>query len=249
MNRLAGRVALITGGAKGIGAEIARVFTREGARVVINYHTSKDEAEELAERLPGATAIQADVSDARQVRKLILAAVGKHGRLDILVNNASYSAPDSYDLDIEHIDEDEWRKVVDVDLTGTFLVSKYATASLRKCKGAIINIASAASLQGDSTVLMYSASKAGVLGFTRCLAHALAPDVRVNGIAPGSVATEWIEKWKVPQSALRSIVRSTPLKRLGWPEDVALAALFLASPEASFVTGQTLVVDGGNYMS
>jgi len=249
MSRLAGRVALITGAGKGIGAEMARVFTREGARVIINYNRSKAEAEELADRLPGAMAIQADVTDVRQVRRLILAGVGRMGRLDILVNNASYSSPASFDVDLDHLDEDEWRRTVEVDLTGTFLVCKYAAASLRKCKGAIVNISSAASLQGDETVLLYSASKSGLLGFTRCLARALAPDVRVNGIAPGSVATDWIEKWKVPQSELRAIVKSTPLKRLGWPEDVAQAALFLASPEASFITGQTLVIDGGNYMS
>ncbi len=249
MNRLAGKVALVTGAAKGIGAEIARVFAREGAKVLVHYHSSRAEAEELAEKLPGAAVFGADVTDARQVRKFIVAAVSRYGRLDVLVNNASYSSPGSFDVDIERIDEDEWRRVVDVDVTGTFLVTKYAAASLRKCKGAVVNIASAASIQGDESVLLYSAAKAGILGFTRCLAKQLAPDVRVNGIAPGSVATEWIEKWNVPQSSLRAIVKGTPLRRLGWPEDIANAALFLASPESSFMTGQTLVVDGGVYMS
>ena len=248
MGRLEGKVALITGAAKGIGAETARLFAREGAAVALGYRSSKEEAEALARELSPSMVVQCDVTKSAQVRRMVDVVVRRFGAIDVLVNNASYSSPGSFDLPIEEIDEDEWRMTVDVDITGTFLVSKAAAPQLRKRKGAIVNISSAASLMGDETVLLYSAAKAGILGFTRCLGKALAPDVRVNAIAPGSIATEWIEKWKVPRSALQAITRSTPLRRIGWPAEIANAALFLASEQSSFMTGQTIVVDGGIYM-
>ncbi len=248
MGKLDGKVALITGAGKGIGAETARLFAREGAAVALTFRNSKEEAERLARELAPSIAVQCDVTKSAQVRRMIDVVVRRFGAIDILVNNASYSSPGSFDLPIEEIDEDEWRMTVDVDITGTFLVSKAAAPHLRKRKGAIVNLSSSASLMGDETVLLYSAAKAGILGFTRCLGKALAPDVRVNAIAPGSIATDWIEKWKVPRSALQAITRSTPMRRIGWPAEIANAALFLASEQSSFMTGQTLVVDGGIHM-
>jgi 3-oxoacyl-[acyl-carrier protein] reductase len=248
MGRLEGKVALVTGAAQGIGAEIAKLFVREGAAVAISYRQSKAEAEALARELAPSIAVQCDVTKAAQVRRMVEVVTKRFGGLDILVNNASYSSPASFDVDIEEIDEVEWRRTVDVDITGTFLVSKAAAAHLRRRKGAIVNLASAASVMGDETVLLYSAAKMGVVGFTRCLAKSMAPEVRVNAIAPGSIATDWISKWKVPRSALQAITRSTPLRRIGWPAEIAEAALFLAGGQSSFMTGQTLVVDGGIYM-
>jgi len=248
MGRLDGKVALITGAAKGIGAETAKLFVREGAAVAVSYRSSRAEAEAIARELAPSVAVQCDITRAVQVRRMIEVVVKRFGGLDILVNNASYSSPASFDVDIEDVNEEEWRKTVDVDITGTFLVSKAAAPHLRRRKGTIVNIASAASIMGDETVLLYSAAKMGVVGFTRCLAKSMAPEVRVNAIAPGSIATEWIEKWKVPRSALQAITRSTPLHRIGWPAEIAEAALFLAGGQSSFMTGQTIVVDGGIYM-
>ena len=248
MGRLDGKVALITGAAKGIGAETAKLFVREGAAVAVSYRSPRAEAEAIARELAPSVAVQCDITKAVQVRRMIEVVVKRFGGLDILVNNASYSSPASFDVDIEDVNEEEWRRTVEVDITGTFLVSKAAAPHLRRRKGAIVNIASAASIMGDETVLLYSAAKMGVVGFTRCLAKSMAPEVRVNAIAPGSIATEWIEKWKVPRSALQAITRSTPLRRIGWPAEIAEAALFLAGAQSSFMTGQTIVVDGGIYM-
>jgi 3-oxoacyl-[acyl-carrier protein] reductase len=248
MGSLEGKIALVTGAGKGIGAETAKLFAREGAAVAISYRTSKAEAEALARELAPAIAISCDITKPTQVRKMIDVVTRRFGGLDILVNNASYSSPGSYNVPFEEIDDEEWRKTIDVDITGTFLVSKHAAPHLRRRKGAIVNFSSAASLMGDESTLLYSAAKAGILGFTRCLAKALAPEVRVNAIAPGSIATEWIEKWKVPRAALQEITRSTPLRRIGWPAEIAQTALFLVSDRSSFMTGQTLVVDGGIYM-
>lgn len=249
MGRLEGKTALVTGAAQGIGAEIVRLFAEEGASVAFTYRDSRAKAEELASQVPGSMVTRLDVTKARDVRRVVDGAVKRLGGLDILVNNASFSAPSSFALGLEDIRDEDWRRALDVDVTGTFLVTKAAAPHLRARKGAVVNFASAASLQGDAAVLLYSASKAGVVGFTRCLAKSMAPDVRVNAIAPGSVATGWMDKWKVSRAQLRAIVGATPLRRLGWPDELAKVALFLASSDSAFMTGQTLVVDGGIYMA
>ena len=251
--RLDGKVAIITGATRGIGRGIVELFAKEGASVAINYATSKDAAMRLVAALNkrglNAIAIKGDVTNIGDVESMVNIVLKNFKRVDILVNNASYSVRNSWNLPISDIDEKEWDKVIAVDIKGTFLCSKTVSSIMLKQKrGVIINMASAAAIQGDETCLLYSAAKAGVIGFTRSLAKALAPYVRVNAIAPGSVETDWITKWKVPKSSLREIIDTTPLHRMGKVGDIAALALFLASDESSFITGQTVIIDGGIMM-
>lgn len=245
---LAGRTALVTGGAKGIGRACCLRLAEAGADIAINYRTSGQAAQETAEavRQAGVRAhsVQADVSLAEQVAAMIEEIGGALGPVDLLVNNAGVF----HYLSHEETTLEAWRQTLDVNLTGSYLVTWAVKQSMiERGFGRIVNIASIAGLRARPMSIAYAASKAGVIGLTKSLAEALAPhNIRVNAIAPGLIDTEILSG--VSQAQLDAIVQSTPLGRIGHGNDVASAVLFLLSDQSSFMTGQTMVVSGGRVM-
>jgi 3-oxoacyl-[acyl-carrier protein] reductase len=233
---LAGKTALVTGGSRGIGAAIAHELARAGATVVIGYRTGEAEAEEVVSKI-GARAVQADVSDPAQAARL----VEEVGDLDILVNNAGLTR----DGLIARMPDEDWRIVLDTNLGGVFNTCRAATRGMmRRRSGTIVNVTSVVGVRGNPGQTNYAASKAGIIGFTKSLAKELGGrGVRVNAVAPGYVATALTD---VLSEDLRgAILANTPLGRLGTPDDVARAVRFLCADEASFITGEVLLVDGG----
>lgn len=192
---------------------------------------------------------KADVSNPVEVQALFDFAKSEMGQLDVLVNNASYSSSRGWDVPAAEIDWSEWSKTIDIDLKGTMFCSHAAFKIMEpQGSGKIINFSSSAALWGDVPTYLYTAAKAAIVGITRTLSRAFAPKVQVNCIAPGSIATDWINKWKLSAEDLRAIYGETPLKRLGRPEEVAELVAFLASAECTFITGQTIVIDGGIHL-
>jgi 3-oxoacyl-[acyl-carrier protein] reductase len=233
---LEGKLALVTGGSRGIGRAIAVELARAGAEVVIGYRTGQDEAEEAAGEI-GGRSVQADVSVPDEAARLVEEA----GDLDILVNNAGLTR----DGLIARMSDEDWRAVIDTNLGGVFATSRAAARGMmRRRSGAIVNLTSVVGLHGNAGQTNYAASKAGIVGFTKALARELASrGVRVNAIAPGYIATALTDV--LPDAVREAILGSTPLGRLGEPQDVAGAVRFLCSDEASFITGEVLLVDGG----
>ncbi len=233
---LAGKLALVTGGSRGIGRAIAVELARAGAQVVVGYRSGASEAEAVAAEI-GGRALQADVSDPEQAAHLVEEA----GELDILVNNAGLTR----DGLIARMPDEDWRVVIDTNLGGVFHTCRAAARGMmRRRGGAVVNLTSVVGIHGNPGQTNYAASKAGIIGFTKALARELAPrGVRVNAIAPGYIQTALTEV--LPEEAKSAILGSTPLGRMGQPEDVAAAVRFLCSDEASFVTGEVLLVDGG----
>jgi 3-oxoacyl-[acyl-carrier protein] reductase len=233
---LEGKAALVTGGSRGIGRAIAVELARAGASVTVGYRSGKDEAEAVAGEI-GGKAVQADVSDVTQAKQL----VDEAGELDILVNNAGLTR----DGLIARMSDEDWSAVVDTNLGGVFHTCRaVARGMMKRRRGAIVNISSIVGVHGNSGQTNYSASKAGIIGFTKALARELGPrGVRANVVAPGYVDTRLTQ---VLEEELReAMLAGTPLGRLGDPEDVAGAVRFLCSDEASFITGEVLLVDGG----
>ena len=245
---LAGKTALVTGGASGIGFATARMLTGFGATVAVNCLPDDARGPEAVDKLvaAGGKAILApgNVGDAAQAEAMVLKAVRDLGRLDLLVNNAGTPgtrrriAPPELDL----ITEDLWSQLVAVNLLGVFRCAKVAAPALKAAHGAVVNTASIAGLGRAGSSLAYSATKAGVVSLTQNLARALAPEVRVNAIAPGAVDSSWMIEWTNEERQL-SIERAL-LKRRCQPEDLAEVILFLGFG-AAMVTGQTITVDGG----
>lgn len=245
--KLKDQVAIITGASRGIGKAVAVVFAQEGARVVINYRQSEAEAKKLAEEIVSrsgvAIAIKADVSKAEEVRSMVEKTLSALGRIDVLVNNAGITIRAS----LWEITEEMWDAVLDANLKGTFLCSKaVARIMMDQGEGKIINIASIRGIAGSERSMHYSVSKAGVIALTKCMARELAPFVRVNAIAPGYTNTQLHAD--LDDAARRRIADTIPLKRFAQPEEIARVCLFLASSAANYVTGQTIVVDGGILM-
>jgi 3-oxoacyl-[acyl-carrier protein] reductase len=242
------KVAVITGGARGIGLEIGKRFAEAGLRTgLIDIQAVEAESSaSLIRELGGeALALPVDVSDESDVKNAIQKVLLQWGRVDILVNNAGICPMTSL-LDITAA---EWDKVLGINLKGTFLCSQTVIPVMqRQRKGKIINIASSAGQMGGIAVgVHYSASKAAILGFTKSLARILAPEIQVNAVSPGTTESEMTRNWKA--SAINNIVQQIPSGRLGAPADVAAAVFFLASDEADFITGQTLNVNGGLFMA
>jgi 3-oxoacyl-[acyl-carrier protein] reductase len=233
---LEGRVALVTGGSRGIGRAIALELAQAGAQVVVGYRSGAEEAEQVAKEI-GGRAVQADVSDPEQATRLVEEA----GDLDILVNNAGLTR----DGLIARMSDDDWRTVIDTNLGGVFATCRAATRGMmRRRSGAIVNLSSVVGVHGNPGQTNYAASKAGIIGFTKALARELATrNVRVNAIAPGYIETALTDV--LPDGVREALLAGTPLGRLGTPEDVAGAVRFLCSDEASFITGEVLLVDGG----
>jgi 3-oxoacyl-[acyl-carrier protein] reductase len=233
---LEGKTALVTGGSRGIGRAIALELAAAGARVTLSYRSGKEEAEEVA-RDAGAVAVQADVSDADAARRLVEDA----GELDILVNNAGLTR----DGLIARMSDEDWHDVIGTNLSGTFHTCRAAARGMMKRRsGSIVNISSIVGVHGNPGQTNYSASKAGIIGFTKALARELGTrGVRANVIAPGYIDTRLTDVISGEMKEL--MLANTPLGRFGKPEDVAGAVRFLCSDEAAFITGDVLLVDGG----
>ena len=233
---LQGRLALVTGGSRGIGRAIAVELAQAGAQVVVGYRTGAEEAEQVATEI-GGRAVQADVSEPEQAARLVEDA----GDIDILVNNAGLTR----DGLIARMSDEDWRTVIDTNLGGVFATCRAAARGMmRRRSGAIVNLSSVVGVHGNPGQTNYAASKAGIIGFTKALARELATrNIRVNAIAPGYIETALTEV--LPDGVREALLAGTPLGRLGAPEDVAGAVRFLCSDEASFVTGEVLLVDGG----
>jgi 3-oxoacyl-[acyl-carrier protein] reductase len=233
---LEGKTALVTGASRGIGRAIAAELAAAGASVVVGYRGSRDEAESLAAEI-GGRAVGADVSDVEQARGLVEEA----GDLDILVNNAGVTR----DGLLARMPDEDWRTVVETNLSAMFYTCRAAARGMmRRRAGAIVNVSSIVGLRGNPGQVNYAAAKAGIVGLTKALARELGGrGVRANVVAPGYVKTALTDV--LPEEARAAMLANTPLGRLGDPEDVARAVRFLCSDEASFITGEVLLVDGG----
>jgi 3-oxoacyl-[acyl-carrier protein] reductase len=237
---LDGKVALVTGGSRGIGAAISRELARGGARVAVNYRSGNEAAEAIAAEI-GGVAMGADVGDPAQAQALIERVESELGDVDVLVNNAGVTR----DTLIARMSDEDWQEVIDTNLRGTFNTCRAVSRKmLRRRAGAIVNMSSVVGVHGNPGQANYAASKAGIIGLTKALARELGVrGVRVNAIAPGYITTELTDVLTEEQTGL--ILGNTPLGRLGSPEDVATAVRFLCSDEAAFITGDVLLVDGG----
>jgi 3-oxoacyl-[acyl-carrier protein] reductase len=233
---LEGRRALITGGSRGIGRAIAVELAEAGAEVIVGYRSGAEEAEALVAEI-GGRALQADVSRADEAARLVEEA----GEIEILVNNAGVTK----DGLIARMSDEDWRLVIDTNLSGTFHTCRAAARTMmRRRSGAIVNLTSVVGLRGNPGQTNYAASKAGIIGLTKSLARELASrGIRVNAVAPGYIQTALTDV--LPDEVRSAILGNTPMGRLGTPEDVAGAVRFLCSDEASFITGEVMLVDGG----
>lgn len=241
--RLQGKIAVVTGSSRGIGRAVAAAYLAEGARVVVNSRDPEVAARVAAELGPGATGFGADVSTEAGATALVGAALESFGSLDVLVNNAGMSmVQNSVDLELS-----DWRRTLDLNLTGVFLCSREAARHMLAAgRGCIVNTASVQAFAGFPRRLAYGASKAAVVAMTRILAAEWAPTIRVNAVAPGYVQTEMIDDLsRRGRVDVEAIERRTPQRRLARPEELAEAYVFLAAGGSSYVTGETLVVDGG----
>jgi 3-oxoacyl-[acyl-carrier protein] reductase len=249
MGGLDERVALVTGASRGIGRAIALELARRGAKVAVNYNRSSDAAAEVVDAIAAggggeAIALQADVSDFDAAGNLVKETVSHFGQIDILVNNAGTTR----DMIIMMMPEEDWDIVILTNLKSAFNCSKAAVRPMmRKRYGRIINITSVAGIAGNAGQTNYSASKAGLIGFTKSLAREVAArNITVNAVAPGFVPTDLTES--VPEDIKTSSLEAIPLGRWGTPEEVAYAVAFLAEDEAGYITGQVISVDGGMVM-
>ena len=233
---LEGKIALVTGGSRGIGRAIALELGRAGAEVVVGFRTGREEAEAVAAEI-GGRAVEADVSDAESAKTLVEAA----GDVDVLVNNAGLTR----DGLLVRMSDEDWRTVIDTNLSSVFYTCRAAARPMmRKRAGSIVNVSSIVGVHGNWGQTNYAASKAGIIGFTKSLARELGSrNVRANVVAPGYVKTQLTDV--LPEEATQAMLANTPLGRLGDPEDVAGAVRFLCSDAAAFVTGDVLLVDGG----
>ncbi|MFA4888439.1 MAG: 3-oxoacyl-[acyl-carrier-protein] reductase [Candidatus Omnitrophota bacterium] len=243
-----GKAAIVTGGSRGIGRAIVLMLAQEGADVAFSYFKSVQDAESLIKEVVGlgrkALGLQIDVRDFTLAKDLIVKAKEKFGRLDILVNNAGIAK----DKALMMMTKDEWQEVIDTNLGGTFNATRQAIVTFLKQKsGQIINITSVSGVAGLARQVNYSASKAGIIGFTKSLAKEVAPyGVRVNAVAPGFVETDMIAELK--EDYKEQLKEQIPLGRFGRVEDVSAAVKFLLSDAAGFITGQTIIVDGGLFI-
>lgn len=248
MSRFEGKSAIVTGASRGIGREIALLLGREGAKVAVNYSGSEDKAREVVQLIQEAGgeafAIQADVSNQDSVKNMIDKTIESFGTIDILVNNAGITK----DNLLMRMKEDEWDDVININLKGVFLCTKGVTRQMmRQRAGKIVNVASIVGVSGNPGQANYVAAKAGVIGLTKTTAKELASrHINVNAVAPGFISTDMTDA--LNEDVQKQLLAGIPLGKLGSPEDVAKTVLFLLSDDASYITGQTIHVDGGMVM-
>lgn len=240
MNRLENRVAIITGGAQGIGAVTAERFAEEGATVII-WDVNKEAGEAQALKLKNSQFMKVNVADTAEVDTAVQAIVKQYGKIDILINNAGITR----DATLHKMEEAQWDAVIDINLKGVFVCAQAVGKVMREQgRGAIVNTSSIVALYGNFGQSNYVAAKSGIIGMTKVWARELgSKGIRVNAVAPGFIATEMVKS--VPEKVIAMLEGKTPLGRLGQPLDIANAYLFLASDEASFINGAVLSVDGG----
>ena len=245
--KLQGKVAVVTGASKGIGASIAQHLAAEGASVVVNFSTSKEGADRVVAGITAeggkAIAVQADVSKKADIGKLFATTQKAYGNLDILINNAGI-----YEFSpLAEVTEGHFNKQFDLNVRGLILTSQEAVKHFNPSGGSIVNISSVVSQITPPNSSVYSATKAGVDAVTKSLAKELGPrNIRVNAINPGMVETEGVHAAGFTESDFRKQIEAqTPLGRIGQPQDIAPAAVFFASPDAAWITGETLVISGG----
>jgi len=244
MLKLFGKVAIVTGGSRGIGFATAKIFAENGANVVITSKDSK-KLEYAVNQISGSIGIVADIRNENDVKKVIEQTIAKYGKLDILVNNAGIFPKIKQ---LHEIDEHEWEEVLDVNLTGQFRVTKFAIPYLQLTSGTIINISSDAGLKAYQgfNADAYSAAKAGLIILTKCWALEYAKDkIRVNCICPGVVDTDMTKPFLKTEKDREFMNNEHPIGRIGQPEEVAKAVLYFASDDAAWTTGAILAVDGG----
>lgn len=241
------KVAVVTGGSRGIGRAAALALAREGMRIVVNYLAAEERAKEAVQEITqfsDAIAVKGDVSDATQVGALVEKTMRNFGRVDVLVNNAGILLMPG---DWKAMTNEAWQRSIDVNLSGVFYCTRaFAPLFVEQRSGKIINVTSNYGMLGSASVVSYTAAKAGVINLTLAFAKELAPYVTVNAVAPGDIDTDMTRA--LGPGAMRSMTESNLLKRLGAPEDAANAIAFLASARADFITGQVLAVDGGHML-
>ena len=242
--KLQGKTALVTGGGTGMGRAICELFAAEGASVAVNYRSSREAAEEvvkaIASRGGEAFAIQADVAKQEDVNRMVDEVDFRWGRLDILVNNAGWSQVTPH-ADLDALTDEIWDRTLDTNLRGTFYCTRKAVPLLKRQGGAIINNISSSAFHASGSSIIYAASKAAAVTMTKSLARVLAPEIRVNGLAPGLVETRFAG-W--PPESFEKGKKSSPMGRLADVEEIAKAALFLAA-DATATTGEVLLLDCG----
>ena len=242
MSTLDGKVALVTGSSSGIGAAVARRLAADGATVVVNSSSSVEAGEAVAAEIDGSY-VRGDVADEDGAAALVEAAVDRHGRLDVLVNNAGTTVAIPH-ADLDAVTADHWRTILGVNVVGTWQVTRAAVAHLRASgEGSVVNISSIAGVRPRGSSIPYAVSKAALNHLTVLLANVLGPEIRVNAVAPGFVDTPWTADWHDIRAAVEA---TAPLRRAGHPEDIAAAVSGLV--HSTYATGQVLVVDGGMHL-
>lgn len=236
---LSGKVVLVTGSSSGIGEATARAFAAAGATVVVNSAHSTEAGERVAASLPAASYVQADVADEDRAKGLVATVLERHGRLDVLVNNAGTTQLIAH-RDLEAASLEVWRRIFEVNVFGTWAVTVAAMPALREAAGAVVNVTSIAGLRPTGSSIPYACSKAALNHLTVLLAKVVGPEVRVNAVAPGLIETPWTKDWGALHEAVRAMA---PLRRSGVPEDVAPLVVALATNP--YLTGQVVTVDGG----
>lgn len=247
--KLNNKVAIVTGAAAGMGEAIAKEFAKEGAKVVVNYSRSSQEAEAIVDKITKdggeAIAVKADVSKSEDVKQMIEKTIDKFGKIDILVNNAGIL--DDY-TPVVDTSEELWDRIIGVNLKGPFLCSKYAIPyMLKEKKGVIINLSSIAGFVSGGGGAAYTSSKHGVIGLTKQIAYDYGKlGIRANAICPGAIKTRMTEEiLKNDDAPVMEAIKSVPAGRYGYPEEIAKLALFLASDDSDFIHGAPILIDGG----
>ena len=242
------KLAIITGGTRGIGKQIALTFAKEGYNIAINYRTEnedlKNTKKEIEENNVKCFTFQGDVTNFKDCEQFVKQIVEEFGNIDVLVNNAGITR----DTLLMRMKEEDFKQVIDTNLIGTFNVTKNVISYMMKARsGRIINISSVVGISGNAGQTNYSASKAGIIGFTKSLAKEVASrNITVNAVAPGFIETQMTDVLK--DDIKEEIAKKIPLKRMGTPQDVANVVKFLASSDSSYITGQVIHIDGGMLM-